>query len=244
MRPLSARSLVLSTLLGSRPPVRTGASLVAIGQLFGMPAGTVRVALSRMVADGELIGDGGTYALAESFTGRRSALDAGRVVRRGVWDGTWWTVVALSDRRALADRRAFRAAMAAAVLGELRPDVWMRPTNLPVTIDDPELMLGRGRRDGAAGVELAQRLWDLPALRTRLQTLGEETERAIDLLDGDDPTVAAETFIISVAVTRALATEPQLPDELVGDDWPADALRARYDVLARRHGRAFARVHV
>ena len=48
----------------------------------------------------------------------------------------------------------------------------------------------------------------------------------------------AETFVISVATTRALSVEPQLPDELAGADWPADALRDHYGVLARRHGAA------
>ena len=235
---MSARSLVLSTLLGSQPPARPGAALVAMGELFGMPAGTVRVALSRMVADGELVGRDGTYELADSFAGRRSALDAGRAVRRGRWDGSWWTVVALSERRALAERRAFRASMTAALLGELRPDVWLRPANIAVTVTDDDVLLTRGEPDAGAAVALAARLWDLPAERARLELLAAETERAIDLLAGGGDVVLAETFMISVAVTRALAAEPQLPDELVGADWPADALRERYLVLAKCHGRA------
>ncbi|MFT3852436.1 MAG: hypothetical protein QM733_06845 [Ilumatobacteraceae bacterium] len=238
VRPMSARSLVLSTLLGSQPPARPGAALVAMGELFGMPAGTVRVALSRMVADGELVGRDGTYELAASFAGRRSMLDAGRVVRRGRWDGSWWTVVALSERRTLSERRAFRAAMVAALMGELRPDVWLRPANVAVTVDDPDVLLSRGELTGDASAAMTARLWDLPAERERLGLLAAETERALDLLATGGQAVLAETFMISVAVTRALAAEPRLPDELVGDGWPADALRERYVVLARRHGRA------
>jgi phenylacetic acid degradation operon negative regulatory protein len=242
VRPLSARSVVLSTLLGSHPPTRSGPSLVAVGELFGIPAGTVRVALSRLVADGELVGRDGVFDLAESFSGRQSMLDAGRLARRGRWDGTWWTVIALSERRALAERRAFRSAMSAALLGELRPDVWLRPANLPVALGDDELMLSRGERSGEDGRRLVARLWDLPALRARLDLLCGEAERAIALLAAGDRAVLAETFVISVAITRELGAEPQLPAELVGEDWPADDLRARYDLVARRHGRTLGAV--
>jgi phenylacetic acid degradation operon negative regulatory protein len=242
VRPLSARSLLLSTLLGSQPPARSGAALVAMGALFGMPAGTVRVALSRMVAEGDLLVDDGVYRLADSFAGRRSMLDAGRAVGRGRWDGSWWTVVALSDRRALSERRAFRAAMTAALLGELRPDVWLRPANLDVAVTDDDVLLTRGTPAAGAAAALTARLWDLPALRARLTLLATETERALELLAGGEGSVLPTTFMISVAVTRALSAEPRLPDELTGPDWPADALRERYGVLARRHGRALGAV--
>ena len=128
--------------------------------------------------------------------------------------------------------------MSAGVLGELRPDVWLRPANLLVTIEQDDVMVSRGERAGGAGQSLATRLWDLPTLRISLVRLSGEADRAIELLTTGDPTVLAETFVISVAITRALAAEPQLPDELVGRDWPADDLRAQYQVLARRHGRA------
>ena len=53
-RPLSARSVVASTLLGMRPPRLPTQILVRSGALFGIAEGTTRVALSRMVAAGEL----------------------------------------------------------------------------------------------------------------------------------------------------------------------------------------------
>ena len=59
VRPLSARSLVLSTLLGSHPPRLPGPALVAVGALFDLGPGTMRTAVSRMVADGELVAVGG-----------------------------------------------------------------------------------------------------------------------------------------------------------------------------------------
>lgn len=63
LRPLTARSIVLSTLLGHHPPRLPARALVRVGELFGIAEGTVRVALSRMVAAGDLYQSDGSYAL-------------------------------------------------------------------------------------------------------------------------------------------------------------------------------------
>ena len=49
LRPLDARSVVLSTLLGTDPPRMPVARLVRAGEIFGLRPGTVRTALTRMV---------------------------------------------------------------------------------------------------------------------------------------------------------------------------------------------------
>ena len=54
LRPLSARSAALSLLLGAEPPELRGADLVRLGEAFGISGPTMRVALSRLVAAGEL----------------------------------------------------------------------------------------------------------------------------------------------------------------------------------------------
>ena len=51
---LTARSVIASTLLGTEPPRLPGRVLVRVGELFGITEGTIRTALSRMVASGEL----------------------------------------------------------------------------------------------------------------------------------------------------------------------------------------------
>ncbi|GAA3311907.1 hypothetical protein [Nonomuraea dietziae] len=70
---LTARSAVLSALLGSHPPRLPSRALVRVGEVFGIAEGTVRVALSRMVAAGDLVQDDGRYELSE-----RPARAAGR----------------------------------------------------------------------------------------------------------------------------------------------------------------------
>ena len=69
--PLSARSVIASTLLGSDPPRLAGRLLVAIGEPFGIPRGTMRVALTRMVDRGELTNIDGTYKLRGELLQRK-----------------------------------------------------------------------------------------------------------------------------------------------------------------------------
>ena len=80
-RPLTARSLVASTLLGTQPPVLPGRVLVRLAELFGIAEGTTRVALSRMVAAGELEVDDGRYRLVgPALLARQATQEHGRVV--------------------------------------------------------------------------------------------------------------------------------------------------------------------
>ena len=45
IEPLSARSVVLSALLGTHPPTLPGRSLVALAELFGIRPGTARTSM-------------------------------------------------------------------------------------------------------------------------------------------------------------------------------------------------------
>jgi phenylacetic acid degradation operon negative regulatory protein len=236
VRPMSARSLVLTTLLGSHPPRLPPQALVAVGELFEVPDGTIRTALSRMAADGELVVADGRYQMSGTFSARQAALDSGRRARHEPWDGSWWAAVVLSERRPLADRRAFRTDMTRALMGELRPDVWVRPANLDLAIDDSSVFVSRGPLDLDAGRQLAGSLWDLQPLEASLRQLISEAIGAVELLAAGGSAALAQSFIVSVAVARALAAEPQLPNDLVGAGWPADELRRQYDELERLHG--------
>ena len=72
-RPLSARSVVASTLLGTRGLTLQVRALVRAGELFGIAEGTTRVALSRMVAAGELVAEDGSYRLSGPLLERSAA---------------------------------------------------------------------------------------------------------------------------------------------------------------------------
>lgn len=219
MRRFSARSLILSVLLGSDPPQLPVAALIDFCSLFDTPPGTVRTALSRLAASGEVEARDGSYTLTGDLLERRRQQEVGRLTPSKAWDGSWWTAVALADARDVDERRRFRSAMEGSKMGELRPTVWMRPTNIGPPPPRPDLIIARGELPAAGGCDLARRLWDLAGL-------GRRAGQLLDSLAADE-TGLAQRFIALAACLQFLRTEPQLPASLAPQR-TADALRDRY----------------
>ncbi|MFI6902530.1 PaaX family transcriptional regulator C-terminal domain-containing protein [Nonomuraea sp. NPDC050394] len=222
---LSARSAVLSALLGSYPPRLAARHLVRIGELFGIAEGTVRVALSRMVAAGDLVQQDGRYTLSERLLERQGRQDESRDPHTRTWDGAWEIALVTAERRAPADRAAFRHAMGALRLAELREGTWMRPSNLIRDWPDSvtaqcTLVDGRPRRDPTP------LLWDLDGWAAEARALERELQRADGLAEG---------FIVSAAVLRHLLKDPLLPPALLPPGWPGAELRERYDAFDRSY---------
>ena len=227
-RPLNARSLALSALLGTHPPTLPASSLVRLAELFGMNGGTMRTALSRMAAAGDVImGDGG-YSLAPRLRQRQAAQDAGLTNAHGAWDGSWHLAVALADQRELADRRQIRAVMANARFAEVRPTAWMRPSNLPAPDLGADWAVTTGPIVGRSDAEIAAGLWDLGDLATRAHALVRRLEVATDRLDRADPAAVPPAFTLSAVVVRFLRSEPLLPEALTPPTWPLPRLRDHY----------------
>ncbi|MEU3353748.1 PaaX family transcriptional regulator C-terminal domain-containing protein [Streptomyces sp. NPDC037389] len=240
LRPLTARSVVLSTLLGHHPPALPARALVRVGELFGTAEGTVRTALTRMVAAGDLEQRDGTYRLTERLLARQARQDDSRAPRTRAWSGTWsgtwsgaWEIaVVTAERRPAPDRAALRQAMAALRLAELREGCWTRPANLvrdpawpPVVAGQCALFTGAPEGDPAA---LAAGLWDLTGWARRAHAL----EAALEALPGG-PDRLAERFTVSAAVLRHLLADPVLPAPLLPADWPGERLRQRYEAFDR-----------
>ncbi|MGK5448657.1 PaaX family transcriptional regulator C-terminal domain-containing protein [Streptomyces radiopugnans] len=228
LRPLTARSIVLSTLLGHHPPALPARALVRVGELFGIAEGTVRVALSRMVAAGDLAQTAdGSYGLTARLLERQARQDDSRAPRTRDWRGEWEIAVVTAERRAAADRGALRHAMAALRLAELREGTWLRPANLlrprpPVVTEQCTLLTGAPDGDPA---ELAAALWDLDGWAARARALTAAADAAAE---AGDP---ARRFTVSAAVLRHLLADPLLPPALLPGDWPGAALRVRYDAF-------------
>ncbi|MEW2029161.1 PaaX family transcriptional regulator C-terminal domain-containing protein [Streptomyces roseifaciens] len=238
LRPLTARSVVLSTLLGHHPPALPARALVRVGELFGTAEGTVRTALTRMVAAGDLEQHEGAYRLTDRLLARQARQDDSRAPRTRPWDGGWEIAVVTPERRSAADRAALRQAMAALRLGELREGCWMRPANLlrdrpPVVTAQCTLLTGAPEGDPA---RLAAALWDLDGWASRARFL----ESA---LRDDRAAALAERFTVSAAVLRHLLSDPVLPRELLPADWPGAELRRRYEAFDRDF-RALLRRHI
>lgn len=234
-RRLTARSVVASTLLGTDPPELPTRSLVGTAALFGIAPGTARVAMSRMVAAGELVATGEGYRLVSpALLARQARQTRSRRGATGPWDGSWRMVVVTAEARSAPDRAELRATLAASRFGELREGVWLRPDNLadapPPT---PECTILRAEPEHPA--DLARRLWDLPAWAQLARILTEEVERLLGPLEAGDATALRDGFVVSAAVLRHVQADPLLPAELLDPTWPGPTLRSRYD----RFDRAF-----
>ncbi len=225
-RPLSARSVALSLLLGARPPRLDGRHLTALGELFDVSAATMRVALSRMVSAGDLEVSDGHYTLTARHIERQRITESLLHPQRRPYNGMWRMVVVVERGRASQQRAALRAEMAQARYAELREGVWLRPDNLHAPRGgDPA---AAGAPEGAQSFTtlpdddraLTRQLWDLPLWATRANHL---------LAALESPARPIEHLATAAATVRHLRTDPALPDELAPEHWPADRLRWAYE---------------
>lgn len=216
---VSARSAVLSLLLGAHPPQLEGREIVSAMRLFGIPESTTRAAMSRMVTAGDLVRDGGRYALSERLVRRQAQTDSPAEIP---WDGTWETAVITTSGRSAGDRAELRTDMTRLRLAELREGVWMRPANLDRPWPDSVRQVAThfSARPEHDPVGLAETLWDLPEWSRRGHELLAAEARARD--DGQ------ARFLTMVAVVRHLYEDPILPPALQPDDWPARSLSETY----------------
>ena len=68
--------------------------------------------------------------------------------------------------------------MVNARMGELRPDTWLRPANLPGPNVERDVAIVRGRLSRTDPAELVAALWDLPGIASRCRFLLDELGRA------------------------------------------------------------------
>jgi phenylacetic acid degradation operon negative regulatory protein len=242
--PLTTRSVLASTLLGTRPPRLPVDRLVRAGALFGIAEGTVRTALSRMAAAGEVLADDGWYQLGGRLVERQQRQEASRsAAREGQWSGRWWMAVVRDGRRSAGERADLRAAMRVLRWAELREGVWLRPANLdPQRFESSRKVVDRqchrfdvdSPGDGS-GPELAAQLWDLAAWADRARALQAALDALVGQLEAGDLSALAPGFVLSAAVLRHFQADPLLPDGLLAADWPGAELRHHYD----RYDRAY-----
>jgi phenylacetic acid degradation operon negative regulatory protein len=234
-RPLTARSVLASTLLGTDPPRMPVRRLVRAGALFGLSEGTVRTALSRMAAAGEVTrNDAGRYSLAGPMVERQRRQQLSRAAATVEWSGRWRQAVVDPGARSAAERAGFRRAMERLRLGELRDGVWLRPDNLDPArlVDDRATVDARCRwfsvhpdDDG----DLAATLWDLDGWAARATELRRAMAGLVGPLEAGDTAPLASGFVLSAAVLRHFNADPLLPVEVRPRRWPGDALRADYE---------------
>ncbi|MEU0053239.1 PaaX family transcriptional regulator C-terminal domain-containing protein [Streptomyces sp. NPDC006309] len=226
LRPLSARSVVLSLLLGAHPPELPVKDLVRLVEPFGVGGSTLRAALSRMVTAGDLRRADAVYRLSDRLLARQRRQDDAVHPRTRVWDGDWEMVVITATGRGPAERADLRARLTALRLAELREGVWLRPANLGRPLPDGlrEVALPYRARPEEPPGDLAARLWPLADWADTARSLLARATGA------GHPAVRLTAY---AAAVRHLLTDPVLPPALLPADWPGEALRTAYAAYRR-----------
>lgn len=221
---MTARSVVLSVLLGAHPAWATAAELIRLTSDFGIKESTVRVALTRMVSAGDLVRSEDGYRLSGRLLARQRRQDDALEPRRGEWDGLWTTLVITSVGADARTRAHLRNTLQNHRFAELRDGVWMRPANVEVQLgphitEKARILQARDERPA----ELATHLWDLTGWAVDGRRLLKEM---------DDADNVPTRFVAAATIVRHLLTDPVLPDELLPADWPGADLRAAYNDFA------------
>ncbi|KZS64889.1 hypothetical protein LAUMK35_01061 [Mycobacterium pseudokansasii] len=221
---MTARSVVLSLLLGAHPAWASAGKLVRLTADFGIKEATLRVALTRMVSTGDLIRSADGYRLSDRLLARQRRQDEAMRPRARDWNGSWRLVVITSVGNDARTRAALRTNLQDKRFGELREGVWLRPDNLDLEL--PPDITAQVRVLSAhddAPAELAARLWDLADWADAGEQLLDEIAQAADI---------PGRFVVAAAMVRHLLTDPMLPAELLPAQWPGARLRAAYHDFA------------
>jgi phenylacetic acid degradation operon negative regulatory protein len=221
LRPLSTRSVILSLLLGVHPPELSVRQLIRSIQPFGVAEATLRVALSRMVADGDLYRADSAYRLSDRLVERQRRQDGAIHPTTKAWRRDWEIAVITATGRHPAQRAQLRDELSRLRLAELREGVWLRPANLRRAWPDHLTALTQrfiARPDQPHQI-LVDTLW----------TIDSWASTATGLLNAFTTAAQpADSFTVAAAIIRHLLTDPVLPDQLLPTNWPAPQLRAAY----------------
>ncbi|MFJ8635759.1 PaaX family transcriptional regulator C-terminal domain-containing protein [Streptomyces sp. NPDC093568] len=220
LRPLSARSVVLSLLLGLHPPELPVKDLVSAVEPFGIAGSTLRAALSRMTAAGDLRRADTVYGLSDRLLERQRRQDDAVHPGTRPWGGDWEMVVVTATGRGAAERAELRTELTRLRLAELREGVWLRPANLLRTLPDlDEVAQCYTARPGSPARELAADLWPLDAWADTGHALLAHVAGAHR---------PSDRFTGFAALVRHLLADPVLPPELLPARWPGERLRDAY----------------
>jgi phenylacetic acid degradation operon negative regulatory protein len=249
---------LLSSLRGRPMPVR---ALVAAGEVFGISAESIRVALVRLCGHGTIArNERGQYRLAPAAEPVQRHVAAWtrteeRVVPwRGGWIGVHTAGLARADRT-----RARRRDRALQFLGfrPLDPHLFVRPDNLKGGVGAVRAELQALGLDGdalvfvladldAATEARARALWDAEALRRSYRMTSAALARSAARLDRmPEREAMVESFVLGGRTLRQLVLDPLLPEPIVPSRERAalvEAMRA-YDRLGRASWRGFLRSH-
>lgn len=261
MRP-SPKSFILDLLSTLRRGTMPVSALVEAGEMFGIRAGNLRVALARLLAAGQVGRDErGRYRLdagARPVASRvASWRDLAKRTRR--WDGAWVAAHLATHAPGIgrAERRGRTRALHLLGFGFLAKNLAVRPDNLRASVADlrfelhalglphSDLVFQMRELEPARDTK-ARSLWDVEGLSARCRACVDELRESRARIRVAAPRDAmVESFLIGGRAVGALNLDPLLPDEICPGAERRELLRTmrEYDRLGRAAWAGFLRRH-
>ena len=213
---------------------------------LGIGEAAIRQTLYRMEKSGALeTRRAGRVKLYAPSAPTRAVIETGRARILGgeelAWDGRW-TVVHFrfpADEAQLRDR--LREVLMVEGFGALEPGLYLHPRDRVERVAaaareagaQERLLIVRGeRRHGGDDRRLVHELWDLAGIRARYLAFLRRFED-VDAAGLSDLEAFAVRFATVFEFFRITWDDPELPPELLPDDWPATRARVRAAALYR-----------
>lgn len=241
-KPVRAWSLII-TLYGDAVVPRGGtlwlSSLTAIMGLFGIDAGHVRTAMSRLTADGWLergrVGRNSYYRLSP-----RGERDFAAATRKIYFAGER----PFDGRLRLAlvgpgvdDRAALRPALEQAGFVALSPTAYVAAADPPAEVAGLDGVFLLAADAGEAGRALAASAWKLSPLADAYRGFIDQFGPLDVALDGE-PLADADALVVRTLLIhqfrRCVLRDPDLPAALLPPGWPGHAARMLASHIYRR----------
>lgn len=230
MRKPTAKSLILdllSSLGGRSMPI---SALIAAGELFGFAEGSLRVAMTRLVASERVERDErGLYRMGPAATAIDATVRRWRDLeeRTHRWTQAWIGVHLTTRAPRGAKRTTHDRALRWFGFAELTPALWIRPDNLRGGVEDVRTELSRLGLDPRSMVmridaldptreKQALTLWDAAALEHGYESarrdVADSEERLANMHTG---AAMVESFQVGGRIIRQLTLDPLLPEPMI-----------------------------
>lgn len=229
---------------GGRAPI---AALVKLLAPLGIAPPAVRTAVSRMVRQGWLdpirLPAGPGYLLTAKAV-RRLDEAAARIYRTAMpsWDGRFDLILIHDTRRR--DRQRLGANLAYLGYGRIDEHTWVAPRpgeDVDALLTEAGVRYERFRAEHAGGTEgvrtLVGRAWDLAEIGAAYERFVAEHREPLSkvrIRPGAEEEAYAARFRLVHAWRAFLFRDPQLPPELLPENWPGTAAAAFFDRHAAR----------
>ena len=247
--PLSPKQLVLDILATSRDTVGT-LGLVLGGELLGMQAGAVRVAINRLATAGAITSPqrGHWQLVRETPWARETERWLHLPALVAPWDGSWW--LALTHPVPRMQKAAWRGSERALLhrgFREVQPQVWLRPASLQGGLESlRQALLALDLSERCLMAEARSLSWPVPraawACEAQNQALSDVLAdmQALLAAEADDgpplDALCRNFFLIGRRAQGLLNTDPLLPESWAGASplWAVQALMPDFIETARR----------